>query len=358
MECMLLPKNPTAPLTKVPHIDQVKYDGGGWFSYPQRRDKKWPKLDPDDILPLYQYMSSLPNSRDIEPFLQTWLFFGLLSEFFGGNALENSDWGLAATAEGSDKVALNQVVRRIYDSYTYEDAGRPYITTATLLQDMEEAVKGSVSNRELFKTSCLRLRECLRMAWKVLKAAPADFDPRIRASIGVVAEILSHSMNYAFLLFKLPITCPTKWTTTYFNMEPLRHDGSLSVRETMLKNGWCPSDISRSMNNFNSLQMFHFLGKMDRSFPPRDHRQCGDVHCAAYQIDQNYKVRHVDPGCTRDTCELVHVNNSEIISILEKEESIPLLRFVGGIDGLKIEIVESSKKTPYVAISHVSHTAA
>jgi hypothetical protein len=355
MDCMLLPKNPTAPLTKVSHVDQVNYDGGEWFSYPQRRDEKWPKLDPDDILPLHQYMNSLPNSRELEPFLQTWLFFGLLSEFFGGNALAKSEVILIATDESSDGEARNEVVRRIYDSYTYQDAGRPYITTATLLQDMEDEVRRRVSNRDLFKASCIRLGECLRMAWKVLKAASEDFEPRVRASIGAVAEILSHSTSYAFLLFKLPMTCPNKWTTTYFNEEPSRYDGLPSVRETMLSNGWCPSDISRSMNKFNSLQMFHFLGKMNRSFPPRDHSQCNDVNCAAYQINKDYKVRHVNLGCT---CKLVHVDNSRVITILEKGESIPLLRFVGGIDNLKIEIVESSKNTPYVAISHVSHNAA
>jgi hypothetical protein len=94
---MLLLKKRTAPLTKVPHVDQVMYDSGEWFSYPQRRDKKRQKLDPDDQLPLYVYMKSLPNSREPEPFLQTWLFFGQLSEFFGGNAFEKSDEALTAT---------------------------------------------------------------------------------------------------------------------------------------------------------------------------------------------------------------------------------------------------------------------
>jgi hypothetical protein len=355
MECMLLPKNPTTPLTKVPLVDQVKYDGGGWLSYPQRWDKKWPKLEPDDILPLYQYMSSLPNSRDIEPFLQTWLFFGLLSEFFGGNALENSEGSLTATAEGSDKVTLNQVVWRIYDSYTYEDAGRPYITTATLLRDMEEAVKRSVSNREHFKISCLRFRECLRMAWKVLKAAPADFDPRIRASMGVVAEILSHSMNFAFLLSKLPITCPTKWTTTYFDKEPLRHDGSLSVRETMLKNGWCPSDIFRSTN---TSILFRCFISWERWTDRSRLVIIGNVMMYIAQLIRSIKITKSVLWIRDVIVNWSNVNNSEIISILEEEESIPLLRFVGGIDGLKIEIVESFKNTPYVAISHVSHTAA
>jgi hypothetical protein len=55
-------------------------------------------LDQDGRLPLYQYMNSLLNSRELEPLLQTWLLFGLLSEFFGGNVLEKpapdfgSDW--------------------------------------------------------------------------------------------------------------------------------------------------------------------------------------------------------------------------------------------------------------------------
>jgi hypothetical protein len=49
--------------------------------------------DPDDpnALPIgYEGVNRLANSEK-EPFLQTWLFFGLLSEFFGGNTFKEHD---------------------------------------------------------------------------------------------------------------------------------------------------------------------------------------------------------------------------------------------------------------------------
>jgi hypothetical protein len=311
-------------------------------------------------------MISLPNSRDLEPFLQTWLFFGLLSETFCGNAVENTEIIPRPVDEEPNVRNCNEIVRRIYERSTYQSGDNHYVTTATFLQDFEHHVKLSMVDRARFRAYCVRLGHCLQVAWKVLKAVPKDFDPVIRASIGVVAELLSHSMNYAFTKHGIPPHCPNKWTTTYFDQEPVRQDGLPSVRATMLSKGWCPSDISRSMNKFNSLQLFHFLGTMDRSIPFRNHSQCNDVHCAAYQINKDYEVRHVQPKVDSSDlspqtvrpkcgCRLMYVDSLAIISILEKNDTIPLLKFVGGIDDLTIEVVPSSKHTPYVAISHVSH---
>jgi hypothetical protein len=92
MECMLLPKNPTTLLKKVPLVGHIRYDGGDWLSYPQRRESRWPKLDgydtlPHDILHTYKEIGEITWNEQ-EPFLQTWHFFGLLSEFFGGNIVQ------------------------------------------------------------------------------------------------------------------------------------------------------------------------------------------------------------------------------------------------------------------------------
>jgi hypothetical protein len=163
MECMYLPRNPTNTLAKVPHIDQTRYDGGEWFSYLQRRDKTWPKMDGEDSLLFYRYMNSVRTSG-VEPMLQTWLVFRLLSESFGGNSLEEPQIALT-TIDGhaNDKVP-NEVLGRIYESYRHEDASHSYISTASLLQDIEDAVQRNRIDRDLFLKSCLRVTQCLRMA--------------------------------------------------------------------------------------------------------------------------------------------------------------------------------------------------
>jgi hypothetical protein len=359
MECMLLPKNPTALLKKVPLVDHIRYDGGDWLSYPQRRETRWPKLDgydilPHDILHTYKEIGEITWNEQ-EPFLQTWLFFGLLSEFFGGNIVQEPATPVPAAHQVPVETARIEIISQLYEKYTYEHDGLHYITTATLLQDLKDATGRDALNREQLLSSRKRLSQCLQIAWRILNAAPDSFDPRIKTSLGVIGELLTHSTNMVFMSFGVPLIA-LKWSKTYFDEKPMERDGIPTVRKTMLSNGWCPSDISRSMNNFKSFQMLHFFGLMDRSSPPRDHSSCNNVHCVAYQINQDYEVRHVEsPRSCK--CKLVHVDNSVIFSMLEKTNCIPLLRFIGGMDDLRIDIVPSSEDTPYVAISHVSHAA-
>jgi hypothetical protein len=344
---------------KVPHIDHVMYDGSEWFSYPRRRDSAWPEMDleyPESDLPIHRYLSSASGS-EIGPFLQTWLLFGLLSEFFGGNALKESGTVLTTTDGAVDEKVPNEVVCRIYENYTREDDGDRYITTTTLLQDMEDAVKCGMLDRDHFLSSCLRLRQCLKMAYVVLSAAPQDLDRSVRTSIGVIGELLSRSINSALFDFKLPGNCIPGWAKTIIghHATPQQDNGLPIKREVMLSHGWCLSDISRAKDKFDSLHALHFLGMMNRSFPSRDHSNCDHLNCAAYQINKDYEVRHVQPDCS---CQIVHIDNSIVVDILKQEKTIPLLRFTGGVDDLRIEIVRSCLDTPYVAISHVRQVIA
>jgi hypothetical protein len=127
---------------------------------------------------------------------------------------------------------------------------------------------------------------------------------------------------------------------------------SQEVKSRMIRNGWCPSDLLRTKNKFTSLQALHFLSMLDKSQPERSHTSCDDEQCQAYQIDpKTYGLSHVEEDCQ---CKYIAINNADVIAALKDGDSIPLLRFVGTKDDLKIEVVKSSIHTPYVAISHVS----
>jgi hypothetical protein len=221
-----------------------------------------------------------------------------------------------------------------------------------LLQKMEDEVKRTLPDRQRFIKHCVRLGKCLEMTWKVLQAPPNDFDPRIRASIAAAGELLSYSMNVVFSKFKISQTCPNNWQSTFFRRDPVKHRDTTGPREVMLANGWCPSDISRSISKFKSIQILHFLSIMSRANPPRDHQHCSDVECSVYQIKKGYKLSHVNSECS---CLPLAVDDSIIISILHDEDTIPLLRFVGDLDDIRIEIVPSSRDTLYIAISRVRY---
>lgn len=140
---------------------------------------------------------------------------------------------------GLDERIPNEVVRQILRRYTFEEDGHRYITTATLLQDMEDAAKNSILDRENFLESCLRIGQYLKLAWRVLSAAPIDFDRTVKTSIAVTGELLSDAMNFASMKFKVPSNSPGPLTstTTYFNEELSEEYGFPSVRNVMLSSG-------------------------------------------------------------------------------------------------------------------------
>ncbi len=125
-----------------------------------------------------------------------------------------------------------------------------------------------------------------------------------------------------------------------------RADGFLSqdVQNRMKEFGWCPSAIEAPESRFNYIQTLHMLSKMDRSNPTRDHSKCTIHACAHYQIDaRSYSLAHSVDGCK---CTKSMIDISKVIEVLNKGDSVPLLKIIPGddLEQLCIEIVESSRK--------------
>src|SRR5437667_12823364 len=72
MDHLPLPDNPLYLPLNVPYLSKKQYDGGDFLTYPQREGINQERLESgyfDDIA-----------QDDLPGFLQTWLYFGLLSE--------------------------------------------------------------------------------------------------------------------------------------------------------------------------------------------------------------------------------------------------------------------------------------
>lgn len=351
MECMLLPKDPTSRLSKVPYVAHERYDGGDWLSYPERKYPSQPPMIVDDKRTIVLYFARI-DIGVTESFLQTWLFFGLLSEFFGGNASHIEDDVLAEGNRSVSGETANEVVDLMYEEFLNREDGGWYITTKSLLKRMGDEVQRGLADHARLIKRFTRLQSCLEMAFNILLVLKNDFDPRIRASISAVGELLAYSVGLTFSKFNINCTTVTGWHLSFFRRDPVKHRNIMGPRETMLDNGWCPSDISRSFTKFTSLQTLHFLSLMSKLNPRGVHQDCDNVECRAYQTKKDDQISHVTPLCS---CSPIAVDNSIVIDILEEEESVPLLRFIGDTDSIRIGIEPSSKETSYVAISHVSH---
>jgi hypothetical protein len=123
----------------------------------------------------------------------------------------------------------------------------------------------------------------------------------------------------------------------------------MAPRDRMLKQGWCPHQISYLARVFNS-ETFLFVSRLSRQ-RPGDHRNClSTTSCVAYNADMdNYRTKHISDNCG---CNLAVVPYEQIIDILRTGE-VPLISVSPQGDGVDIQVTKRVPTSQYVAISHV-----
>lgn len=345
MEFLLRPNHLARPLTRVPYVCRERYDGLDWVSFPARvgiqvpASTPWSSLNPDQRYNLIQGHLSI----DRTDFIQTYLFFGIISEFLGGNSTQPDPLSIAHTADAASSKSL----RLLYDNTVLEDAEGLFVSTSKLIPMLDGVRKNLPPEISARQEKYRHLASCLQQAWHILSILGPVIDPVIRDSAAVMCEFFAHVTNYALRRVGVDdVTCRLQWGTGYIGSD---------IRESMLSAGWCPSDIARAGDRFKSLQSLHLIQLLDRSRPPRDHSRCNDELCYAGQIDlARYQVAHYDKQDCK--CEEISPDSSEVIHALEPEYGFPLLRITGTKADMKIEVVSYEPGTSYVAISHVCVT--
>ena len=335
MDHLPVPRKLSAPVTKVPFVGTRCYDGGPFLDYPWRLlHRSNLASTPGDAGFEFSGLDNVVPAEEQLSFFQTWLFFGLVCEFLG-----------SFDASG---VASRDIVKSVYKTVVKEEAGLKYITTRGLFADTRQAwdlyKHNSTSEQRL--ATFRHLFRCLQIVQWMLYAPTSNFDHAVKFSIASVAESLGYEVktelaacNFAESMHLAPLG------KGYVNA---------SIRTSMMNYGWCPSEIPKLAENYHSsLQTLHLLSKMDRSVPGRDHSGCSDKRCLVYNIqDKTYVAGHCEADC-KTTCPLVEIKNEQTVSILD-EGYYPLLQLRKDTEGrVEVDVVRSSEKTPYIAISHV-----
>ena len=326
MEHLVLPKDIARPgPAQVPYVCKASYDGGPFLTYPARQEK-------------HAILHAIAEGRfntirevhpgpidELESFLQTWLFFGLLKEILG----DIFDPGSFITSNDPNDVSEN------------------YLSTRSLIPTIETWMKQA---RDLKRTDneiaagydhavkCLQLTSD---ALRLVQHNNSNFDARIRISIASVAELLVQATNRIFDIQENK--CPVTWALFYD--EPTN---SIRMRE----NGFCPTEIHRSVHTFMSLQTLHFLTYLKRSESMNTHQNCNIKQCLAHNNSlSNYVHKHRKNGCD---CENLWVDLQEVVRILFCG-SLPLLQISPGSElrEISVRVVQSSPKSKFIALSHV-----
>jgi hypothetical protein len=342
MEFLLSPThrgNPPISIPGTPYVAEERYDGGPWISYLSRNGKVNNTFNGSsfDFMEHVRAESVNPTPvKEKESLLQTWLYFGLIAEFVGINAGDNTR---PAKHQDSEKL-----VEQIYDSLLVRGDGQTWVRLdVDHLEGFLAMGKAHLpQDPDAREKRYNHLNECLTCTHQVLANLLKEFNHAIKSSIAALGELFTHSLGAELERLQVPRSFGRNWGRGFLNEE---------AKASMKEHGWCVSDITRAEAKYQSVQTLSIVRMLDKSLPARDHSRCTDSTCEAYQINtRQYEPRHQVRGCN---CQQLVVNVTDLKSVLFKDDRFPLIRLKRDLHDLTYEIVESDVDTPYIALSHV-----
>ena len=207
-----------------------------------------------------------------EPFLQTWLFFGLLHEMLG-------------PLDGQRHFLKSRWRAKMHRPGSRVNAPR-LIDTSNLVTLLEKWIASPIGDDEIKgaeNQNFNHLQHCLNLAFDALDSGVVNYiDENIALSLLSTAELLSEALERKF---GARTENYRMWTTAWIKFPKFVN--------TMLHNGWCTADIQRLRRDYYSFQTLYFYRKMAKSSSPEQHEKCTAAYCAIHTInEEEYQIRH------------------------------------------------------------------
>ena len=319
----------------VPYLDhyQLQYadDSNRFRLVPT--DFSWNDLE---ILPLPQ----------LAALLQSWLFFGLLSDFFDRRII-CEDY-VERAQDGQQRVLLRPKVFRSLDKAFFRECHSE--DPLKRINSARKAVTGAVNRVRFFD--------------RVLKHSP-DSDAELHhshlgsvlLSIELLCWHLGQIVNSQISWFS--DSKQAKYGLRQLSIDsPLGVDSLVSAKLAKLfhANGWCPNRTCQIMDRFEDVLLSYRLSGIDRgeALDNIDHSMCRDGQkCAAYNMSDeqiaNYQTVHAK-GCDLAECRILPVSPIHLQEIVEAG-NLPIV----SVDtrATKLEVKPCTSQTQFFAISHV-----
>ena len=349
MEHLPLPKDVLSPGPgPVPYVCREAYDGGPFLTYPVRKKEFNALANETGIFNTdINGVISKPIA-ELEAFIQTWLFFGLLTEVFG-DLFTTSQYVVTPTSTSGPRNGLTTGPILMFLKKLLVGGPRQVMNTNSLVPTVEiwmKLIESSKDPEDEQRRQYEHLAACLRLTSNALQAVRpsmrADFNPWVRRSIASVGELLSLATNKAFGIEK-GSRCPGNWRLLY-------DDPQCIIQ--MKDNGHCPYEIHRTRTLFNTIQAQHLWAWSRKESSGTRHENCTERECRANHSNLGqYIAKHHHDTCQ---CKSLEIDLSEVIRILS-QSSLPLIRIISTstLNDLRVEVVEASPNLKFVALSHV-----
>jgi hypothetical protein len=272
------------------------------------------------------------------PFLQEWLFFGLLQEIFEHASVTFRREDFIRTSDSSKLVVSTEHLPR-YIWY--------WAASIAWARDMNPGSK-SWKEQQGGAARVLELANaCINgvIQSQCVSGVASSHADNVLLSISVLGETLDAARDTVFFTGREEFYGVLTWELPDFG------------KRLLLEAGWCTGEIKALCRDFTDVSSLYYFSTWDRSTLGKNHDSCGQ-RCFANQVNENtYKTRHTDPKC-----QCTHLPTEKLQSIFDilGEGGIPVVWFFE--DG-KIHVGNSACDTPaipgwpavipYVAISHV-----
>lgn len=351
MHHLPVPQNPVRPSIEVPYLCQIPYDGKDFKGFPQRCGFE---LDENG------FVRPRDSDRAMLGFYQTWLYFGLIMEFFR-YPVENrdiapikmEDFVRPSDAGGSPiicSVKLTDMINiwgRHYYGFKMPFASQPSRTIASL--------RGSVRHAML---ECVHLDQPhIIGTWQAKGAYEVILSIKILLNSFVTALTRQSIMEkWTDNIRNKPRRIPflegymiKPWDYALCCVLP---SGSLLERH-VINHSWCPFRLHHTFTSFsyNTIYYLACLPKNGRRIA--DHTHCLEAKmCKGDSVnDENFRCQHTS-ACD-GTCPARAPPMEKVKSALS-EGGIPLITCSHvSPNRLALDVVKATKGVKYTAISHV-----
>lgn len=334
---------------QTPYLCIEHWDGGMFRTYGHRKHKTsiipaLLRVIPDMPAADQPYLENLyPTPKEeLQPFIQTWLYFGMLAELLGLNEI-------APGVRLVEESAAKEEISRLHKQLTREENGRTVLTAAEILTWGPLFLERLQMAENQFER-LVYILQCLHYAMVMLQSTQENIDHAVRYSIAALGELFTTGIHAAASSAQPRVVLPREVSGISWYKDYICPGGV--VEKKMLSNGWCPSEIEKIRSQLQGLYTTHYTSQLKKPTPWLDHSGCGKTFCDAFRVDMStYKPAHVQDSCG---CEFIEADPAKMAGILRNTDGFPLVRVEGDLDDLKIVVEEFEDGIAYVALSHVS----
>ncbi|KAK2616388.1 hypothetical protein QQS21_000629 [Conoideocrella luteorostrata] len=321
----------------------------GYYGFPER--KGWRNATSNDGIDFQSH-----PQEDVDEFLQSWLYVGLLSEW-------TTILGLSLAIEHFIKSDLPPSNKRWITTKHLPRYFKAWLERETYLSELY----GEIEYKQIKQLRIDRLRQLLQSvhAW-------TDALSRRNLDLGKPTQILTAedsssacaqrrllSSDFATavyaLRFSIAAVAKQMWRLAFPVIDP-----GFSGREVfcarLLNHGWCPHDV-RYLGTTVSMDACYYVCSYYPARALRDHGACDETHCKAdiYNDSEGYHFRHTNEIEDCD-CALQGPKLEDILMGFRANDGFPLIMLKNlGEAHWEMEVVPFDPAEPvdYVAFSHV-----